>query len=176
MGHLLFSPSGRISPDAFMKGALVLIVIAALISLTGLVSQVLASILGILSLITIYCWVVLFIKRYHEGSQSGWMVFIPSLVYLVLVTVVTIMVFWSELADIFVQMLAAAESGDTADPAELEAQLMETLASPAMILKSTLAVAAVSALVAWFFNKIIPVDPNDNMYGPGPGQRVADPL
>ena len=53
MGNLLFSPSGRIGPSAYMKGMIVLAVISAVINIIPLFSPGLAMILGLLSIVLI---------------------------------------------------------------------------------------------------------------------------
>jgi len=70
MGNLLFSPSGRIGPSAFMKGMIILAVIGAVISLTGLINFQISQILGFVSFLLVIPLFFLLIKRTHDAGRS----------------------------------------------------------------------------------------------------------
>ena len=70
MGNLLFSPSGRISPADFMRGATILIVVGLVLGLLPILMPALAM-LSIIFLVMLWCWIVLWVKRYHDGGKSG---------------------------------------------------------------------------------------------------------
>ncbi|HID35987.1 MAG TPA: DUF805 domain-containing protein, partial [Ghiorsea sp.] len=120
MGNLLFSPSGRISPSEFMKGAIILIAIGAILQLLNLVSIKLAMGLGFtIGLVTIWCWVVLWVKRFHDASKSGWMSLVVILAWLVIAWIISLLVmpFFAgdtaqQAAEMQVAMEAATEAGD----------------------------------------------------------------
>ena len=71
MGNLLFSPSGRIGPNAFLKGMMILAIIGAVISLIGLVSFQASQILGYISFLLIIPLFFLLVKRSHDAGRSG---------------------------------------------------------------------------------------------------------
>lgn len=77
MGRILFSPSGRIDPANFMRGAYVLLAVSLLINLLPMVSAAVAAPFKLLMLVVAYCWTVLFIKRFRDGGKSGWVALIP---------------------------------------------------------------------------------------------------
>jgi|GEM_PF-443726 len=77
MGHILFSPSGRIDHRSFLIGAFILSALLFAIKASGVVSVSLAGILAIIGLGLIYCWFALFIKRFHDAGKSGWFSIIP---------------------------------------------------------------------------------------------------
>lgn len=70
------SPAGRMSPSDFKKSALILIVVGVLFSIPELLGiKSLSALAGIVSFALIYPWIVIWIKRYHDGGKSGWMCF-----------------------------------------------------------------------------------------------------
>jgi len=168
MGNLLFSPSGRISTAAFMRGAYILIAVGAVIALSSIVSTTLGTLLGIVSLVTYYCWVVLFVKRYHEGGQSGWMSLVPISIYIVLGLIMLFFVFGGSFLDAIRAGLEAAETGASqAEQSEvIEEAMMAGMGGTGLYLKSAISGALLSFVIAFAFNKVIPVDPGDNQYGP----------
>ena len=78
-----------------MKGAYVLIALGFLINIMPMINYQIGSILGLVGLVFIWCWIVLFIKRLHDAGKSGWMCLLPILAFIVvsmvLSTVVTSM-------------------------------------------------------------------------------------
>lgn len=73
MGNLLFSPSGRIGPAAYMKGIIILAIIGFLLNFVVLLGPI-GSVLGFLGIVLFYCFIALGIKRSHDAGKSGWMV------------------------------------------------------------------------------------------------------
>ena len=157
MGNLLFSPTGRINPNEFMKGALILILASIILSIpTALgMTGAIPAILGFVSVITIYCWIVLWIKRYHDSGKSGWMCLIPIIVYMIIVIIVIIIYAGDELGAIFA---AAAESVDST---EVEAALDEKINSPIYLA----IISLISLGVAFLFNNMIKQDDHENQFG-----------
>ena len=181
IGQLLFSPSGRVSPADFMKGAYILIGIGFVLALLPLVSLTLSGIGSIISLVLIFCWVVLFIKRYHEGGKSGWMTLIPIAVFLLasfVLSPILLGIFSPEYAELQAQMEAqaaeAAASG--AGIGEIFGTAMEgaEAIAKASAIPSAIIGAVLSFAIAFGFNKIIPVDPTENRFGlPASGGYIA---
>ena len=82
MLHTLFYPDGRIGPATFRNAALILIVAGAVVSLTPLALPGLWMI-TFASVLFIYPWAVIWVKRFHDAGKSGkWFfaVFVPWLV------------------------------------------------------------------------------------------------
>lgn len=76
MFQLLFNPSGYIDSQEFRKGAVLLLALNFFMWAGWYGGPLLGSLLGMVSVITIYCWACLFIKRLADGEKSGlW--FIP---------------------------------------------------------------------------------------------------
>lgn len=162
MGNLLFSPNGRITPDEFMKGAYVLIAIGIILGLLPLVSMSLSMIFSLLGLVTLWCWIVLFIKRFHDGGKVGWMCLLPILAFIVssfiIGGIVTGMVGGTAMSEQAIQ--DAAQSGDLSAVMDATSGLARKTAIP-----SAIAGAVVSFAIAYVTNMLIKRD-GDNQYGP----------
>ncbi|GHB02963.1 hypothetical protein GCM10009069_27180 [Algimonas arctica] len=163
MGNLLFSPSGRIGPSAYMKGIIIIAVIGAVFSLLTLVSAVFGAIGSAVGLLTFYIFIALGIKRSHDAGKSGWMVLTHILLswgVLAVVMYILGMVTGISLSDIF----SAALSGDQEAMNAFEASTQTVgYVIPATIL------GMISPIVTGFlvnmFNK---QDTGDNQFGPVP--------
>ena len=166
MGSLLFSPSGRIGPSAYMKGMIILAVISAIISIVPLFSAGLAVILSFVSILLIIPFVFLGIKRSHDAGKSGWMVLLHLLLYIGVAVALTMIlqavgIGPSEEAQAAID--AAAEAGDLGETMRLSGELAQEQAIPSAI--SSIVGTLISAFLINMFNK---QDPGDNQYGPVP--------
>ncbi|MGB6228994.1 MAG: DUF805 domain-containing protein [Litorimonas sp.] len=166
MGNLLFSPSGRIGPGAYMKGMIVLAIISAVITLVPLISPGLAMILSFVSLILIIPFVFLGIKRSHDAGKSGWMVLTHILLY---AGVAAVLYFIMNALGMGVDpameaaMNEAAAEGDMGTVVEMTGDLARATAIPSAI--SGVIGTLASAFLINMFNK---QDMGDNQYGPVP--------
>src|SRR5690606_9729416 len=84
----MLNPQGRLGPKSFQTAGLILVAIGLVISLISAISLVLGALLGILSLILIYPWVVIWVKRLHDAGKSGWFVLLVILVWLIVSMIV----------------------------------------------------------------------------------------
>ena len=163
MGNLLFSPSGRIGPAAFMKGMLVLAAISAALSFLPFISDGLVMIVGILSLVLYVPLVFLGIKRSHDAGRSGWfsivLVLITWGVGFVLGLLLLPMFMGSAMDTAAIE--AASETGDMSAVFDAAGEMAKKTAIPSAI--ASLVSFAVSAFI---FNAINKSDPGDNQYGP----------
>ena len=164
MGNLLFSPSGRIDSVSFMKGATILIIVGVVLGLLPLLSPALAA-LGIIGLVTIWCWVVLWVKRYHDAGQSGWKSLIPIIIYVIAAVVIT-----SILTPMLTDPEVAAAMAEAEASGDIGAVMSAAMAGGGVTKMGTLIVTLVSAAVsygiAFVFNGMIKSDPHDNQFGP----------
>ncbi len=169
MMNLLFSPNGRINSAEFMKGAYILIAAAFVIALMPLISFSLAMPLSILSLVMLWCWIVLWIKRYHDAGKSGWMCLIPIVVFIILAViadaVMTMMGLSGVDAEMQAQMNEAAEGGDFASMMSTIMGASADIAKKTAI-PSAVSGAIVSLIIAFVFNAMIKGEPNENRFGP----------
>ncbi len=168
MGNLLFSPSGRINPADFMRGVIILIIISAVLTLLPLISPALGM-LGMLGIVMIWCWIVLFVKRFHDAGKSGWMT-----VAVVVVMVVLSMIMSSVITSTFAEdmqaeiqkaAMEAAESGDIGSIFKGSMEAGQAMAKKIAI-PSAIGSAILSYAIAWGVNKFFPHDPEENQYGP----------
>ena len=157
MGNLLFSPSGRINSGDFMKGALIVTAIGGIFSILPAFVPSLKA-LGFLTLILGWCWVVLWVKRYHDGGKSGWMSLIPILLYCVAFVIAASVMLGGEIGQIF----ELAASG--ASPEEQEAATQELMKGKE--LPVTLLGVVITLIIAFLFNGMIKGDAGDNQFGP----------
>lgn len=173
LGNILFSPSGRIDPANFMRGAYILVAIAFLITLMPMVSVTMSSLFSLILLPVTYCWIALFIKRYHDGGQSGWMCMVPGMVYVVgyfIVAQIAPRLFASELYNSMNEaMEEAATAGSFSEIMAATMAITEQYGEPLaqkVALPQSVMLAVLSLLIAFGFNAMIKSDPNENQYGP----------
>ena len=169
MGNLLFSPSGRISPSDFMKGAIILIVIGAVLAILPMVSYSLSMVFSLLGLITLWCWIVLFIKRLHDAGKSGWLSIVVIIAFVVASFILSMIVTPMFAGDLNEQVKVlsqeAAASGNLSDvlkvSAEYGAQIAKKTALPMAV-----GGAVVSYIIAYVTNMLLKSDPEENQFGP----------
>ena len=159
MLNTYLSPKGRLNPSDFKKSALTLIVIGVVFSIPELLGMdSLAALAGIVSFALLYPWIVIWIKRYHDGGKSGWMSLLPIIVYLM----ATIILMMTMLGDGFMAIEASSTGASQADTEKMAEEMVE--GKEMMIL---LANTALSAVVALGFNAyLISNDDHENQYGP----------
>ena len=153
-----FNPMGRIGPVTFRNAALILIAIGGCLSLVPLVWP--SLILSLISMVLLYPWAALWIKRFHDAGKSGWM-FLAVLVPWIAAN-------WA--AGYFIGqqfgMAIAPVPGTT--PAEAFAQAaarMQSIAIPTAI--ASVVIALAFALV---INEELKSDPAENAYGSPPAR------
>jgi len=166
MGNLLFSPSGRIGPGQFMSGVTILIIISVVLGLLPIFVPALGM-LGIIGLVLIWCWIVLWVKRYHDGGKSGWMCLIPIVVWFAISMVVGMI-----LPGMFQDPAAAEAIAAATAEGDLMAVMKSSMGGGMTTMGQliNLAIGAVvSYLIAMIFNNMIKHDDHDNQFGPEAG-------
>ena len=155
MGSLFFSPSGQIDSRSFMQAGLILIVIGAVLTVVKNFSPGLAAIASLLSLIMIYPWVCIWIKRLRNGGKSGAMVLVYILLYIVLVIVAAMIAMFAFGGGEFMAMISEYASGEIS-MAEYQAKAQafgQTIGIPMAI-----ATAVASYATIFIGDKTIPND------------------
>lgn len=164
MGNLLFSPSGRVGPTAFMKGATILIVINFILAILPILSPAL-GLLSIVGLILIWCWIVLWVKRYHDAGKSGWMSLIPIVAFLIAAIIISLVI-----QPMFVDPEVAATLEEAQASGDMGAVWEAAMSGGGITTMGTLILAVIGAVVsyaiAFLFNNMIKSDPHDNQFGP----------
>jgi len=169
MGNLLFSPSGRINSGDFMRGVTLIVVVTLVLGLLPIISPALA-LLNIVTLVFIWCWVVLWVKRYHDGGKSGWMCLIPIIIYLIVGGIVSFLVSQS-FVDVDAVAAAQEATQEAAEAGDFSAAMKAALSggsgmTTTGMIVAALAGAAVSYGIAFLFNNMIKGDAHDNQFGP----------
>lgn len=180
MGNLLFSPNGRISSSEFMRGAIILIVLGAIANLSALINLQIAMILGFASIVLWWCWVVLWIKRFHDGGKSGWMTLLVLLVWIIVGWIVSMLLMpmfagdqAQQVADMTEAMENAGEAGDVGKMVSMVMDMMGTTAKKTAI-PNTIMTIIVSGAVAYVGNMLIKHDSNDNQWGSAGPESTFD--
>lgn len=176
MANLLFSPSGRIGPAAFLKGIAILAGISAVITIIPMFSYQLGGILSLVSIVLLIPLFMLLIKRLHDSGKSGWL----SILFLILIVIIATILqsiassmFGGSAMD---EMKSASEEIATSGAGLAEmmaatAELAETY-GPA-IAKSTAIPSAIAGFIgtmagAFVVNLILKQDAHENQYGHPP--------
>lgn len=165
MGNLLFSPNGRIHPSEFMRGAIILIAIGFILNILPLISFTIGSMLGLLGIILLWCWIVLFIKRLHDGGKSGWMCILPIIAFIILSMIISTIVTGMFASDLNAQLQEAAQSGDLSAVLGATTELAPAIAKKTA-LPAAISGAIVSYIIAFATNAMVGHDEHENQFGP----------
>ena len=161
MMKTMFDPMGRIGPVAFRDAAITLILIGAVISLLPWINSSLMPVTYV-SLLLIYPWIVIWVKRFHDAGKSGWM-FLAVLVPWVIVggAVSRFLII-----PYFAPEFAAARPTDIASAMANARALQGAVALPSTVFSTLLSLIIVFAVNAWLKS-----DPEPNKYDPPPHMR-----
>jgi len=162
MGSLLFSFKGRLNAADFQRGAIILIVIGALLSFASYFLDSMAMLLGVLSIVLIWPWLAIWVKRYHDANKSGWMVLLPVVVLIALSFIANLVV--NQIMPVDKEALEAATAAAGTD-------FMEAIRVSIEATKHQMIPTAVLGIVVQFalillFNAMIKSDPEENRFGP----------
>ena len=157
MMTIMLNPKGRLGPGGFWTASLILIAIGAILSILPALNPVLA-ILGIVSLVLIYPWIVIWVKRLHDAGKSGWLFLVVFVLWLIV--------------SLAVGAFITAQFGPDTDPAAatdlagMMAAMNETTRATAI--PNTIASVVVSLIFVFAGNALLKGDPGPNAYGPPP--------
>ncbi|MBL4596312.1 MAG: DUF805 domain-containing protein [Robiginitomaculum sp.] len=158
MGNLFFSFKGRLNAADFQRSAIILIVIGAVLNIVPYFLGSMAIILGVLSLVLIWPWLALWIKRYHDANKSGWMVLLPIVVLIVLGIGTSFVV--NQIMPIDQSAVEAAGTDF------MEIMRASTEAVKHQMIPNAIVNAVVQLAVVFGFNAMIKSDPEENRFGP----------
>ena len=152
MGNLLFSPDGTIGKADFTKGAVILLAANFVLWLAWLVNFGIGGLAGLMSLVLIYCWGCLFVKRFKAAGKSGAMFVLVFFVFLFLSYILANLLMLSLSPDMVVkaeELQALSQS----DPENIEAllPLMNELMG-AMVVPYAVAYFIAGAFIAFVTN------------------------
>ncbi len=166
LGHILFSPNGRISQNEYWLG--MLIVVAANLFLTPL-----PFVGGLIFLGLIYVGAVVPAKRLHDADKTGWIHLIPWAISLSLLGFGVVAAGSAALAP-FLDIVwkpggwEMLESGDLSPQATAQLVSGGLLAAGGLLLFWSL--SALTWLVYTIWVGTLGADPEDNVYGPASQQ------
>lgn len=168
MGNLLFSPSGRIGPQEFTKGIMILAIISAIITIIPMFSYSFGTMLSLVSVVLLFPLFCLLIKRSHDAGKSGWMSIVWFILYIVVVGVISYIAQKLTMGDLGTQMeqatQAAAEEGDLAAIMAVAKEYGPQIAKKTA-LPSAIASLVASYAFAFILNMILKTQSGENQYG-----------
>jgi len=144
---LFFSPNGRIGRQAYWIGWLVLI---------G--ANTLLFWVPFLSLVTVYCWICVCSKRFHDMGKSGWLSAIP----------VTLSIVMPIGAVIAIAGAAVASSISGASDETVVAAVLSAVAGSALLLLGALVIGI--GFLIW--QGVALGEPGPNRFGPPPAPSL----
>jgi uncharacterized membrane protein YhaH (DUF805 family) len=146
---------GRIGPVAFRNAAIVLILVGAGFSLLPLALPAL-TFWSYLSLLLIYPWAVIWVKRLHDAGKSGkWFLAIVAAWFAV-----------GAAAGWFISNRFAPAMPAKPDPAAIWALMAERM--QAIALPNTIASVVIALAFALVINEELKSEPRENTYGAPP--------
>ncbi|WP_300376576.1 DUF805 domain-containing protein [Henriciella sp.] len=166
MGNLLFNPQGRIQKNRFWQG-LVLLTVASVIA-TAL-PVYLGSIFGLASLLLIYPYICVYVKRFHDAGTTGWWVIAVWLGAVVLEIIEGMI-----LGPLFMGEEGRAiqeEAAERFSRGEFDVfmQAQERLAE--IMLPLSILTTVVNAVILGFIVGSLATEPRTNKHGPVPGSE-----
>ena len=168
--ELYLTPNGRIDQPTYWRAVLILFGISAALSV---VSAYVSPFIGFASILFIWPWIAVHVKRFHDAGKTGWLTLV-----MVLMSIVASFVLAAFLPGLFgIDQLAmqeemqreieqAAASGNPAAAMSVAMEASKKAAQAQLvpsILSTLIVTGAVGAVMGLF-----KTDPNDNQYGPGP--------
>lgn len=163
---LFFNPQGRITKSQFQTGALVLIAIGFVLALIPLLAPgsaflAVSSLTSLIGFVTYWCWIALWVKRLHQGGQTGWLTVMLVLGWIFVSTIVSTTL----TATLAPDMMAMSGSG-RGDFMEMMRESMA--ASREIAIPAAIAAAIVSLVYVFVVNLLLPSESGENRFGPAP--------
>lgn len=170
--NLFLTPNGRIDQPTYWRAVLILLGISVAMSV---ISAFVSPFLSFISLLFIWPWIAVHVKRFHDSGKTGWIT-----VAMVVLAIIVSAIAGFLLPGLFgVDQLALQEdmqreierASAGGDPSAAIGAAMEASkrVAQAQLLPSILSTAIVTGVVGAVMGAINKTDPNDNQYGPGPG-------
>jgi uncharacterized protein DUF805 len=152
--NTMLNPQGRIGPVTFRNAAMILITIGAILTLLPLALPALTA-LSFVSLVLIYPWIVIWVKRLHDAGKSGWMFVVVLVLYLIA----------SYVSSLFISAQFAPAQAPVANPNDLSAVMASMTAQmQATALPSAIVSVVISLAFVFAANALLRSDPAPNAY------------
>ncbi len=170
--ELFLTPNGRIDQPTYWRAVLILLGISIAMSV---ISAFVSPFLGFASLLFIWPWIAVHVKRFHDSGKTGWItiaiVVLAMIVSMILGFVLPGLFGVDQFAlqqDMQQEIERASSSGDPSAAISAAMEASKRVAQ-AQLLPSLVSTALVTGIVGAVMGAINKTDPNDNQYGPGPG-------
>ena len=165
---LYFSPNGRIAQSTYWQGVIVLLVISVILTVLSAYSS---PFIGFLSILLIWPWIAVHVKRFHDAGKTGWLT-VAMVVLAFIVSLVAGLIlpplFGVDMAGMQAEMQRDMQDmAASNDPAAMMAATMEhsRRIAQASLLPNILA-SVLSVGVVGFVMGLFKSDPVENQYGP----------
>lgn len=174
--ELFLSPNGRIDQPTYWRGILIVFAIGAVLNV---ISAFVSPFLGFISIVLIWPWIVLHVKRFHDSGKTGWLtiaIVVLSVIVSYILSLVVPGLFGIDQAALQAEMQREIEqAGASGNPAAAMSVAMDSTRDLAkrMIIPGTIQGALVTAIIGFAMGAINKTDPNDNKYGSGPNGSSA---
>jgi uncharacterized membrane protein YhaH (DUF805 family) len=170
--NLFLTPNGRIDQPTYWRAVLILLGISIAMSV---ISAFVSPFLGFASLLFIWPWIAVHVKRFHDSGKTGWITI--AIVVLAMIVSMILGIFLPGLFGVdqlalsqdMQQEIERASSGGDPSAAIGAAMDASKRVAQAQLLPSLVSTALVTGIVGAVMGAINKTDPNDNQYGPGPG-------
>ena len=171
MGNLLFSPKGRIGPNAFLQGLGLVALLSALIGMVPAFNFALGSVLGYVSIFLLFPIFCLLIKRSHDAGKSGWMSIVWFIIILLIGGILGFFASHAAGGDLLKEMnefsQSAAEEGDILAVFEIATDYAPRVAQKTAI-PSSIASFAGTMIAGFLINLMVKQETHENQFGPVP--------
>ncbi len=167
LGGILFNPNGRILPGEFMRGFVIVLIIGIALQVA---SVFVSPAIGFVSLVLIWCYFVLYGKRFHDAGMSAWLVLVVFVGYAILsyaLTLVLTPILAADAAEMQRQLNEQAAAG-TAGFGDIMAASQDIARAQ---LPASIATALISAAILGGGMMLLKTEPRENKHGPVPGSN-----
>lgn len=168
---LFFSTAGRISPTTFLRAAIVLIALNILVIFSVYLGPAFYLCLNLVFFLSIWCWISLWVKRYHDGGMTGWYAIFPMLAYIAGAVCLSFFLTSRYGIDVNQRMLFNEKIQEAATLGNMEAVRamtveMTMIEGRKLALPNAILTAGLGLSIVWFFNSVLIVqDPDPNRFG-----------
>ena len=158
---ILFNPNGRIAPNDFWRGVIVLLglnIVLGLLAAYG--PPAFALVVGLVGILFIYPMLCIYGKRLHDNGRTAWW-FLAFVLGSFVLSFIAGQVIQSMMGiDVAAISEEAAQSGNIGEAMAFTQELTRQ-----MLLPNILSSIAITFIVAWFAARLSS-DPEANQYGP----------
>ncbi|MEL7128544.1 MAG: DUF805 domain-containing protein [Pseudomonadota bacterium] len=159
---ILFNPNGRITPNQFWRGIIVLVGLQIIFQvLANYGPAALAGIISLLGVLIVYPYLCVYGKRLHDAGKSAWWFLLFVLGYVIL-SIISLMLI-PGLSEFFEEAMTFATDGDQAALDALTVEFGRRVMPQALA-----GMVLINGLLGFLVARLAS-DPGANEHGPPPG-------